>query len=87
MGKINLDWGKLRFDYVKTDYRYISYWKDGKWDEGSLVTDNVLHISEGSTALHYGQQQGSGIDSDVQSAFDGRSQQFHSERSVPRARL
>lgn len=51
-----IEWGKLGFSYLKTDYRYISYCKDGKWDEGTLTEDNVLHISEGSTALHYGQQ-------------------------------
>ncbi|NLM44948.1 MAG: branched-chain amino acid aminotransferase [Clostridiales bacterium] len=57
MGKtVDIDWGKLGFSYIKTDYRYISYWKDGKWDEGRLTEDNILHISEGSTALHYGQQ-------------------------------
>ena len=27
-----------------------------KWDEGKLTTDNMLHIHEGSTAIHYGQQ-------------------------------
>lgn len=52
----NIDWDKLGFSYMKTDYRYISFWKDGQWDEGKLTEDNVLHISEASTALHYGQQ-------------------------------
>lgn len=52
----NLDWENLGFGYIKTDYRYIAYWKDGKWSKGELTQDNVLHISEGSTALHYGQQ-------------------------------
>ncbi len=51
-----IEWEKLGFDYIKTDKRYISYWKDGAWDKGTLTEDNVLHISEGSTALHYGQQ-------------------------------
>ncbi len=54
--KVDIDWGNLGFSYIKTDYRYISTWKDGKWDEGKLVTDNKLTISEGSPALHYGQQ-------------------------------
>lgn len=53
---IDLEWGKLGFSYVKTDSRYISIWKDGNWDEGKLTEDNMLTISEGSTALHYGQQ-------------------------------
>lgn len=52
----DLDWENLGFSYIKTDYRFISRYKDGEWDEGELTTDNQLHISEGSTALHYGQQ-------------------------------
>ncbi len=53
---VNLDWSKLGFSYIKTDLRYVSKWKDGQWDEGQLVEDNNLNISEASTALHYGQQ-------------------------------
>ena len=52
----SIDWSTLGFNYIKTDYRYLSRWSDGKWDNGVLTEDNVLHISEGSTALHYGQQ-------------------------------
>ena len=51
-----LDWKNLGFSYIKTDYRCIARWKDGKWDNGELTTDSTLHIHEGSTALHYGQQ-------------------------------
>lgn len=51
-----VDWKNLGFSYIKTDFRFIARWKDGKWDEGELTTDNILHIHEGSTALHYGQQ-------------------------------
>lgn len=52
----NINWSELGFSYMKTDKRYISYWKDGKWDDGQLVEDNKLSISEASTALHYGQE-------------------------------
>lgn len=52
---LNIDWENLGFSYIKTDYRFISYWKDGKWDEGEMTTDNKVHISEGSPVLHYGQ--------------------------------
>ncbi|WP_314885600.1 branched-chain amino acid aminotransferase [Aggregatibacter segnis] len=51
-----LDWKNLGFSYIKTDFRFIAHWKDGKWDNGELTTDSTLHIHEGSTALHYGQQ-------------------------------
>lgn len=54
--KIDIDWENLGFSYIKTDLRYVSVWKDGKWDDGVLTEDNLLHISEASTALHYGQQ-------------------------------
>ncbi len=50
-----MDWNSLGFSYIKTDLRYISFWKDGHWDSGSLTEDNKVHISEGSTAIHYGQ--------------------------------
>ncbi|KAE9526391.1 branched-chain amino acid aminotransferase [Testudinibacter aquarius] len=50
------DWSNLGFSYIKTDFRYIAHWKDDQWSQGELTTDNTLHISEGSTALHYGQQ-------------------------------
>ena len=43
---VDLDWNNLGFRYIKTDYRYISYYKDGQWDNGALVEDNVLHISD-----------------------------------------
>lgn len=54
--KVNIDWDNLGFEYIKTDFRYISTWKNGSWDEGHLTEDNMLTISEASCALHYGQQ-------------------------------
>ncbi len=53
---VDIDWKNLGFSYMKTDFRYVSYWKDGSWDDGALVEDNRLLISEASTSLHYGQQ-------------------------------
>lgn len=53
---MSIDWSKLGFEYIKTPFRYLSYWKDGQWDEGALTEDSTLHISEASAALHYGQQ-------------------------------
>ncbi|WP_460949531.1 branched-chain amino acid aminotransferase [Pseudomonas marginalis] len=56
MGNESINWDKLGFDYIKTDKRFLQVWKNGEWQAGTLTDDNVLHISEGSTALHYGQQ-------------------------------
>ncbi len=54
--ELNIDWNNLGFSYIKTDFRYISTWENGSWDDGYLTKDNMLSISEASTALHYGQQ-------------------------------
>ena len=56
MSKVNINWEELGFDYIKTDFRYVSIWENGKWDDGKLVKDNKLVIEEGAPALHYGQQ-------------------------------
>jgi branched-chain amino acid aminotransferase len=56
MSQQSINWETLGFDYIKTDFRYLAHWRDGDWQAGSLTEDNQLHISEGSTALHYGQQ-------------------------------
>ncbi len=56
MKKLNMDWNNLGFEYIKTDYRYISVWENGNWDDGKLIEDNKLLIEEGAPALHYGQQ-------------------------------
>lgn len=53
--KVNLNWNDLKFSYIKTDYRYISLFKNNSWEEGKLVESNELQINEGSTILHYGQ--------------------------------
>lgn len=53
---VDMDWANLGFGYIKTPWRFIARWKEGAWDDGELTQDNRLHISEASTALHYGQQ-------------------------------
>ena len=51
----NIDWANLGFGYVKTDYRYISNYKDGKWDAGFLSTDETVTINESAGVLQYAQ--------------------------------
>ena len=41
--------------YVKTDYRYVSNFKNGAWDEGTLSTDDMVTISECACVLQYAQ--------------------------------
>ena len=55
MEKKNIDWGNLGFGYVQTDYRYVSNFKNGAWDEGGLTTDANISISECAGVLQYAQ--------------------------------
>ncbi len=53
--KKNIDWGNLGFGYVKTDARYVSEYRDGKWDEGKLTADAEIVMSECACVLQYAQ--------------------------------
>ncbi len=55
MEKKNIDWGNIGFAYMKTDKRFVSNYKDGKWDEGVLTTDDKVVISECAGVLQYAQ--------------------------------
>ena len=55
MEKKNIDWSNLGFGYVKTDYRFVSDFKDGKWDEGKMTQDDKVVISECAGVLQYAQ--------------------------------
>ncbi len=55
MVKKDLDWGSLGFGYMKTDYRYVSNYKNGAWDEGGLTGDDMIVMSEDAGVLHYSQ--------------------------------
>lgn len=79
---VNIDWSKLGFTYTKTDLRYISIWNDGNWDNGKLVEDNTVTISEGSTSLHYGQQCFEGLK--AYRTEDGRIQLFRPDQNSKR---
>ncbi|MCR4629086.1 MAG: branched-chain amino acid aminotransferase [Clostridium sp.] len=55
MEKKNIDWENLSFGYMPTDYRYVSKFKDGKWDDGALITDPNVVMSECAGVLQYSQ--------------------------------
>ncbi len=55
MEKKNIDWQNLGFGYLKTDYRFVSDFKDGAWDEGYLTDKDQIMISECAGVLQYAQ--------------------------------
>lgn len=55
MEKQNIDWSNLGFGYIKTDKRFVSTYKDGAWDEGALIGDDMITMSECACVLQYAQ--------------------------------
>ncbi len=55
MERKNIDWGNLGFGYVQTDFRYVSNYKAGTWDEGTLTRDATIQMSECACVLQYAQ--------------------------------
>ncbi len=55
MAKKDIDWGNLGFGYVKTDYRFVSNYKDGKWDDGVITGDADIVLNECACVLQYAQ--------------------------------
>ena len=55
MEKKNIDWANLGFGYMKTDYRYVSDYTNGAWDEGRITEDDKITMSECAGVLQYAQ--------------------------------
>lgn len=55
MQKKDIDWGNLGFAYVQTDKRYVSNFKDGAWDAGTLTEDANITMNECACVLQYAQ--------------------------------
>ena len=55
MEKKNIDWANIGFGYIQTDKRYVSYYKDGAWDEGTLTSDPNVVLNECAGVLQYAQ--------------------------------
>ena len=82
MEKKNLDWGNIGFSYVTTDYRYVSNYKDGKWDEGTLTEDPNVVINECAGILQYCQEVFEGLK--AYETADGRIVTFRSDLNADR---
>ena len=57
MAKQNLDWENLGFAYMKTDKRYVANYigARGSWDQGALIDDANIVMSEDAGVLQYAQ--------------------------------
>lgn len=55
MSNKQIDWANIGFGYIQTDYRYVSNFKDGAWDDGVLTEDANVVLNECAGVLQYAQ--------------------------------
>ena len=55
MEKKDIDWANLGFGYVETDKRFVSNYTNGAWDDGQLISDSMITMSECACVLQYAQ--------------------------------
>jgi branched-chain amino acid aminotransferase len=56
MEQNKIDWNTLGFGYMKADYNVRCYYRDGKWGEIEISSEEQVTIHMASTCLHYGQE-------------------------------
>lgn len=84
MDKQNIDWSNLGFSYRVTNERYVSNYKDGKWDNGMMTTDATVVISECAGVLQYSQSCFEGLK--AYTTEDGRIVTFRPDLNAARMR-
>ena len=57
----DLDWSNLSFGYMPTDYNVRCYYRNGKWGEIEVCSDEYIKLHMASTCLHYGQEAFEGL--------------------------
>ncbi len=82
MAKKDIDWSNLNFGYHQTDYRYVSYYKDGKWDDGALTEDANIVLNECAGVLQYAQTIFEGLK--AYTTEDGRTVVFRPDLNAER---
>ncbi len=51
-----IDWSALPFGYLRTDYNVRCEYRDGKWGEIQVSSDETINVHMAATTLHYGQE-------------------------------
>lgn len=52
---VDIDWDNLDFGYIKTPYRFVADYKNGKWNAGRLTSYDKIVIPESAGVLQYAQ--------------------------------
>ncbi len=77
-----LDWGNLGFGYRKTNYNVRCYYRDGKWGEIEVSSEETINMHMAATCLHYGQEAFEGLK--AYRCPDGKVRVFRSDENAAR---
>jgi len=78
----NLDWEKLPFGYIKTDFNVRCFYRKGKWGDLEVSTSEYIDIHIAATGLHYGQEAFEGLKAYM--GKDGKVRLFRWEENAKR---
>lgn len=79
---MEIDWKNLGFGYMKTDYNVRCYYRNGKWGELEVSSEDHISVHMAASGLHYGQEAFEGL-----KAFkgaDGKIRIFRLEENAKR---
>ena len=79
-----IDWKNLSFGYIKTDYNVRCYYRDGKWGEVEVCSEETIPMHMAAVCLHYGQEAFEGMK--AYRCPDGKVRVFRTEENAARMR-
>jgi len=79
---MNIEWDKLPFGYLKTDYNVRCYYRNKQWGELEISSSEYINLHMAATALHYGQEAFEGLK--AYRGKDGKIRLFRWQENVKR---
>lgn len=79
---MDLDWKNLGFNIMKTDFNVRAVYKNGKWSELEVSSEEYIPIHIGATCLHYGQESFEGLK--AYTGIDGKIRLFRHRENARR---
>lgn len=82
---MELDWKNLGFGIMKTDFNVRCVYRDGKWGELEVFSEDTITMHIGATCLHYGQESFEGLK--AYTGADGKVRLFRHDENARRMLL
>ena len=76
------DWSNLGFGYHKTNYNIRCFYRNGKWGEIEISSDEYVNMHIAATCLHYGQEAFEGLK--AYRCPDGKVRVFRTDENAAR---